>query len=253
MSLLSRLSFQLYSARNFPPLASQLATLHDLGYQNVEPFGGLYGDIVGFSTELKAHNLAAPTGHFGIDQLEDGFASALNVAQTLKMSVVICPYLVVEHRPNDAAGWKAFGARLSAVRQKLARHDIGFGWHNHDFEVMPLADGTMPLDHILGADQDLKWEADIGWIARAGQDPVHWLQKYSGRVAALHVKDIAPKAEPVVEDGWADVGHGTLNWAQIIPAGLKAGAQNLVVEHDNPADFHRFASRSIATVKGWQF
>ncbi len=253
MSLIPKLSLQLYSARNFPPLSSQLATLHTLGYQSVEPFGGLYGDIVGFATELNAHELTAPTGHFGIDQLEGGFSAALNVAQTLETNLVICPYLVVEDRPKDAAGWSHFGKRLGAIRKKLADHGIDFGWHNHDFEVTAMADGTMALDHILQADPELQWEADIGWIARAGQDPLHWLAKYSGRVAALHVKDIAAKAEPVVEDGWADVGHGVLNWAQIIPAGLKAGAKTLVVEHDNPADFERFARRSIETAKLWDF
>jgi hypothetical protein len=35
-------SFQLYSSRNFPPLADQLGVLSALGYANVEPFGGLH-------------------------------------------------------------------------------------------------------------------------------------------------------------------------------------------------------------------
>lgn len=253
MSILSKLSFQLYSARNFPTLSNQLATLQKLGYHNVEPYGGLYGDAPAFAAELKAHHLHAPTGHFGMDQLEGDFDWSLKVAEALHMKVVICPYILVEHRPKDGAGWKHWGERLAAVGHKFAKHGIHFAWHNHDFELTKLADGTFPLDHILSADKALGWEADLGWISRAGEDPIHWLNKYAGRVVALHVKDIAAKAEPVVEDGWADVGHGTLDWSKIIPAGLKAGAQTLVVEHDNPADFERFARRSIATAKSWHF
>ena len=35
-------SFQLYSARNHPPLSNTLQLLAELGYTQVEGFGGLY-------------------------------------------------------------------------------------------------------------------------------------------------------------------------------------------------------------------
>ena len=41
---LDRVSFQMWSARNFPPLDAQLATLSAIGYRNVEPYGGLFDD-----------------------------------------------------------------------------------------------------------------------------------------------------------------------------------------------------------------
>ena len=47
MALEHPLGFQLYSARNFPPLEDQLRTLAALGYTDVEPFGPLYADAVG--------------------------------------------------------------------------------------------------------------------------------------------------------------------------------------------------------------
>ena len=253
MSLLSKISFQLYSSRNFPPLENQLAILEKLGFQNVEPFGGLYEDLSGFAAMVNAHHLKVPTGHFGIEMLEQNFAGAVEIARILQMKTMICPYIVPEQRPADAKGWESFAARLSAIRKNASAEGFGFGWHNHDFEFFRLADGRLPMDMIMGADDELLWEADAGWIARAGEDPVHWLEKYAGRVRVVHVKDIAAPATPVVEDGWADVGHGQQDWSKIIPAGLKAGAEVLVFEHDNPADFERFARRSMETAKGWNF
>ena len=48
------------------------------------------------------------------------------------------------------------------------------------------------------------------------------------------------------EDGWADVGHGTVDWAGLIKAFReKSAAKVYVMEHDNPSDVERFARRSI--------
>ena len=243
------LSCQLYSARNFPPLDSQLATLAGLGYKNVEPFGGLYANIDALAGGLKAHGLKAPSGHFAFDMLENHTADAVSIAKKLGTHLLLAPHLIPALRPADAEGRKAFGHRLSKVRHKLANDDLTLGWHNHDFEMHALPDGTTPMQHILEADPELKWEADIGWIVRGKADPAAWLKTYAHQVAALHVKDIAAPADPAVEDGWADVGHGTIDWAKVMAAAPKGVL--LVAEHDNPSDFARFARRSLATVQGW--
>ena len=250
MSIREKISFQLYSARNFPPLSAQLATLHRLGYTKVEPFDGLYQDLNRFADALTSHNLTAPSGHFGLDLLENDFPRALHIAQTLNMSLVICPFLPPDQRPHDSSGWQEFGKRLGKIALKFSAHHIDFGWHNHDVEMFRLQDGSFPLDHILSADRTIQWEPDIGWIARAGQDTVHWLNRYAGRITALHIKDVAP-AGTSAQDVWIDVGYGSLNWAEIIPAGLAAGARILVMEHDNPANFEEFAARSMDTAKSW--
>ena len=41
-----RLSFQLYCARKFPPLADTLRLLSSIGYKEVEGYGGVYDDVV---------------------------------------------------------------------------------------------------------------------------------------------------------------------------------------------------------------
>ena len=53
-----------------------------------------------------------------------------------------------------------------------------------------------------------------------------------------------------VEDGWADVGQGVVDWKTIMAALKMAGCKNFVLEHDNPSDHTRFATRSAAFVKG---
>ncbi|MEP4474644.1 MAG: sugar phosphate isomerase/epimerase, partial [Lentilitoribacter sp.] len=65
------------------------------------------------------------------------------------------------------------------------------------------------------------------------------------RITAAHVKDIAPEGECAEEDGWADVGHGVIDWPNIFGELQVVGTELFVMEHDNPSDHHRFAKRSL--------
>ena len=101
----------------------------------------------------------------------------------------------------------------------------------------------------LMAQSDFAIELDQGWVARAGLDPLEWIANFADRISAVHVKDIAPEGTCTDEDGWADVGHGTLDWVAIHAALQDAGVTHYVAEHDNPNDHRRFATRTLAALK----
>ncbi len=254
---MTELGFQLYSARNFLPFSNIFKKLAAAGYKQVEGYGAMYAslDEAGLKAlreELDANGLSMPTGHFGLDLLEGDPEKALNIAKVLGVKAIYCPYLMPDQRPADAAGWFAFGKRLQEVGKPFVDAGLTFGWHNHDFEFKTLADGSTPQEQILAGGPDLKWEADIAWIVRGDADPFSWIESYGKRITAVHVKDIAPKGENTDEDGWADVGHGTLDWKGLIDAlKSKSATQNFVVEHDNPKDIDRLVSRSIASFKSY--
>lgn len=249
---MTKLSFQLYCARNFPPLSDTLKLVASKGYTQVEGFGGIYANLdqAGLNAlraDLDANGLTMPTGHFGIDLLEKDPQQALAIAKTLGVDAIYCPHLVVDQRPTDAAGWFAFGQRLQEAGKRYQDAGYTFGWHNHDFEFKALADGSTPQEQILAGGPDLAWEIDVAWVVRGGADPFAWIESYSKRIKAVHVKDIAPAGENKDEDGWADVGHGTLPWKDLMAALRKTPAKYFVLEHDNPKDVDRLLTRSIAS------
>lgn len=245
-------SFQLYSARNFQPWDKVLNVLAGLGYTKVEGFGGVYDDPKAFRVELDKNGLAMPSGHFGIDILEQDFAKAADIARTLGMKLIACPWLEPADRPTDADGWRAFGKRLAAIGAKARDAGFDFAWHNHDFEFVPVEGGLVPQRLILEAAPDIGWEVDVAWVIRGGSDPLHWIEEFGPRIMAVHVKDIAPHGQATDEDGWSDVGHGTVDWAGLVTAlRNRTLAKYLVMEHDNPADFERFARRSITAAKSF--
>lgn len=244
-------SFQLYSARNFLPWSDVLTMIAQSGYTQVEGFGGIYEDPAALRKLLDHNGLAMPSGHFSIDALEGEIDTVFEIASTLGIRQIYCPHLTVENRPTNKAGWQAFAVRLSAVGKKVRAAGYGFGWHNHDFEFVPLADGSLPMQVLLEAAPELEWEADIAWIIRGGADPLDWIARHGSKITAVHVKDIAPAGEAEDEDGWADVGHGTVDWAGLFKQlKAKTPARLFIMEHDNPADAQRFATRSIDWAQG---
>jgi sugar phosphate isomerase/epimerase len=242
-----RLSFQLYSARNFP-LAETIALLAKIGYREVEGFGGVYDDPQRLRGLLDSHGIAMPTGHFGPDMLDNEPARVLEIAHILGIRHIYAPYLPAEERPKTAAGWRKFGKRLAAMGEWARGEGFGFGWHNHDFEFVKLASGERPIDLIFAAAPLLDWEIDVAWVARSGANPLPWIRKYASRITTAHVKDVAPRGRNAGEDGWADVGKGTLDWKACFAALRQTRVLHYALEHDNPSDLERFARRSFAYV-----
>ena len=163
------------------------------------------------------------------------------------MSLVVIPWINPEDRPTTAEGWQAIGARLANYTEEMKQRGLTFAYHNHEFEMAPLPDGSYPIEHLLG--DTVPFEPDVAWIVVGKADPLFWLKKYAGRIPAVHVKDVAPAGEALDEKGFADLGHGALDWQTLWDASVEAGSQLMIVEHDLPSDWQRFARRSIATMR----
>ena len=243
------IAYQLYCSRNFPPLEDTLGMLAQAGYEAVEGYGGLYGDAEGLKAGLDRHGLSMPSGHFGLDMVEGDPRRAIEVARTLGVRKVFVPYVAADRRPADRAGWEGFARRLAEAGKPIQDAGLAYGWHNHDFELADLGGGTTPLELIAAT--GIGMELDLAWVRKGGQDPVAWLRRLGPQVLAVHVKDIAPEGQAQDEDGWADVGHGTMDWPAIRAELAALGVDHWVVEHDNPSDHARFARRSLETMQGW--
>jgi sugar phosphate isomerase/epimerase len=62
----------------------------------------------------------------------------------------------------------------------------------------------------------------------------------------VHVKDLAaPGADPA-EEGWSNVGAGTLDWPELWREAMALGVKWMVLEHDKPKDPIAFAAASRA-------
>lgn len=247
-----RVSYQLYCSRNHPPLSQTLQMLVQAGYREVEGYGGLLDQPEELKAGLDASGLSMTSCHIGLDVIEADPQAILKMAKSLGITKIFAPFIAPESRPADRAGWVTFGQRLAAAGKPFQDAGLHFGWHNHAFELNPTATGELPLDLILATSDDMMLELDLGWVRVAGHDPVACIAKYARRISAVHVKDVAPDGTCTDEDGWADVGHGIMDWAAIHRALQSAGVDHYVVEHDNPSDDKRFATRSMAAISAFE-
>ncbi len=238
-------SLQLYSMRDCTDQIALLNQLPAIGITRVEGYGGVYGDPAAYREAMDANGISMPSGHLALNDIETDFDAMMQIVKTLGMSKVYAPYLDEADRPTTNLGYIALAKKLNVAAARFTDHGISFGWHNHDFEFVALEDGAKPMDILLEHAPDIAWEADLAWIVRGDSDPMAYVEKYGSRMSAIHVKDIAADGTNLDEDGWSDLGKGTMDWAALLQACRSANSDLLyILEHDKPADPVGYASRS---------
>ena len=131
-------SYQLYSSRNFPPLADTLKMLARLGYTARRGLRRALrrrgqGRRAQASTSPPAASPCRPaTSASTCWRSEPG--RVLEIAKAVGIETIYCPFLLPDQRPDTGAGYVAFGQRLQEAGQPYRDAGLGFGWHNHDFE-----------------------------------------------------------------------------------------------------------------------
>ncbi len=141
--------------------------------------------------------------------------------------------------------WTDLAALLNERAALLKPHGIALGYHNHSVEFMQV--GTRTAWEILAAETDpalVHFEADVGWIASAGVDPIDFFKRYHGRVRQLHVKDVKAGLVPntAMRTDPTEVGSGTVDWARVLPAAWAAGARHFYYEQEPPFAIPRLES-----------
>jgi len=243
------IAYQLYSSRNFPPLAAQLPILKAMGYDAIEPWLPAYeADPALFRRQLDDAGLACYGFHMPLAGLVAEPNHYIEIAQALGATVLIPPYIAPDERQPTPDYYRALGHKLATGAAAAAPHGLKVAWHNHDFEFLPLPDGSRPIDHIFAESGDAWFEIDCGWITRAGADPAAELKRYTNRIIAIQLKDTAPLGT-VEDNGWTATGDGIIDWGKLVPLFRATTADHLVAEHDNPSDWQACARRSIDYMK----
>lgn len=224
------IGLELYTVRDetAQDFAGTLRRVAAMGYKAVE-FAG-YG---GLSAEQQ-HDLLAETGliaastHVGLNVLTQTPDDAIAYCRAIG-----CRHLVLPGLPDEGRNAEALRL-LAPLLNDLGRHcqdqGITLSYHNHDWEFVGHANGDALLDLLLDATDPalVTLEFDAYWAVYAGVDPVAYLQRRSGRVPLVHLKDMTP------ERTFADVGEGTLDMGAIIAAARAAGVRWYFVENDAP-------------------
>ncbi|MDZ4760614.1 MAG: sugar phosphate isomerase/epimerase [Alphaproteobacteria bacterium] len=258
-------------------LDGALAEVARIGYSTVETAGYAGQTPATLRAAFDRAGLSCTSAHVGIrtgTTAEPGLLGDLDklVADihVLGASHVVAPLfdapadLRLEPRPDEGvrhmariaaamteSHWKQLAARLNGFGAVMKRNGLGFGYHNHNIEFVPV--GTSTGFDILLAETDpalVTFELDIGWTAAAGLDPVAVFAKDPGRYTLAHLKDIQATTVANLDFRMdpTEVGSGRLDWHRILSAARAAGVRKFFVEQEAPFQFPRLeaAARSHA-------
>jgi len=235
-----RAGLQLYTVRDLlrADLNGTLGSIAEIGYREVELAGFADGSARVLQERLKHYQLNAPSMHASYGRLREDFDAVLEDARALGATFIVCPWIDSEQR-QTADDWKAVCQTLNTVGKAARSHGLTLAYHNHDVEFVPFAAGATPFDLMLRQTdpRDVKVELDVYWAAKARIDPVRCLKENAGRIALVHLKDMA------ADGAITELGAGVLPMEQIIRSALSVGVTHLFVEQDDPPD----PLRSIVT------
>ena len=90
---------------------------------------------------------------------------------------------------------------------------------------------------------------DTFWVQAGGGDPAQWIEKLSGRVPVIHLKDYAYGRQMAV------VGEGNINFGRVFEKAEAAGTQFMLVEQDDchGEDPFECLRRSYEYLRSWGF
>ncbi len=233
------LGVQLYSIRDAidkNPEAA-LEKLAGLGYKNLEIYGydgKFFGKTLReFQTILDNTGLKVISSHHitgigfeGKRTMSKDWAYAVEDMHDIGAKYMVCAFLFQNERTPEI--YQSLPKLFEKSAETALQANIRFAYHNHDFEFEPFGNSTYYDFLLQNTSPDLvQMELDLYWISKAGLDPLSYFDKYPGRFALWHVKDM----EAGTKD-FCEVGSGTIDFDRLFAAKEKAGLQHWFIEQD---------------------
>jgi sugar phosphate isomerase/epimerase len=227
-------AIQMYTLREetAKDFVGTLKKVAEIGYHGVElaGFGGLSAnDLKGVLDDL---GLRVAASHVGLPLWEDSIQNVIDYHLALGANHVVCPSIPVDRR-NQFETYEYLVDFLNKVGEQCKNAGLTLSYHNHDFDLIRFEgkfDGKTALEYLLEQTNPewVKAEFDIYWLTRAGEDPVEWLKKYSGRTPLVHLKDMTTDGE----EFFAELGTGGVNITGVVGQGPASQVEWWIVEQD---------------------
>lgn len=219
------IGIQLYSVRGDlkKDLMETVRAVGKMGYQGVEFYAPYFAWDAGYAKSVRKllddHGMRCFSTHNAAAAF-----TAENLPKAAELNLILGSSTVTMAHPGKVeglAGWKEVAAKLNRAAEFLAKDKLRAGYHNHNPEFRPLADGTVPIDVVAGeTGKDVVLQLDVANCLDSGGDPVKYLKEHAGRVRSMHIKDWSPekgKAYAVI------LGEGAGQWSQIFDTAESVG------------------------------
>lgn len=188
------------------PLETILADVRDLGFEGVELGGKFPRDAEVLKATLAPYRLDLVGGWCSGSLLKREAGAEIEALQPhLALLTALGSNVFVFAETSDAVHgasgvamtqtprlntgeWARFGARMTAVADYIAAQGLRFAYHHH---LGTVVEGPLDLKAFLEATGDnVGLTLDTGHAALGGIDPLDIIERYPGRIAHVHCKDV---------------------------------------------------------------
>ena len=157
--------------------------------------------------------------------LQDNSQELIDLAAEAGIPYIVCANINIETGDNI----KHSAETLHRAGEQAKKAGIQLAYHNHATEF-DKTDGIASYDYFtsqIPADL-MKFELDLGWVFKAGKDPVEIFKNQKGRFPLLHVKDMTATGEIV------PFGEGVYDFKDTFKNTDIAGMKYFFLEQDFP-------------------
>lgn len=204
-----------------------------IGYQDLEFFSPYYDWTPAQAKDVRKlmddAGIRCVSTHNGPKSFSpEGIDRAIELNQILGSKMII---MASAGKVTDADGWKGVADRLTAASAKLKTAGMRNGFHNHQFEFMPLPTGEKPIEILAkNTPKEVILQLDVGTVLYAKQDPVAWIKANPGRIVSMHLKDWSPDPGKGFE---VMFGEGSAPWKKIFEAAEEVGGiESYLIEQE---------------------
>jgi len=226
------LSVQLYTVRNSlttpEAVAESLKKIRAIGYRFVEVSSLEHIPTPQAKAMLEEAGLQVSAIHLDHAPLLANLDECLEQCRIFGTNNIILSMMPEEYAQQGRDGFQRFIDEAAPLCEKVRAAGFTISYHNHNYEFTRF-DNRPALEWIFDSIPCLGAEIDTHWIQMGGGDPVVWIRKVAGRMNSVHLKDFTVEMWTPI---FAEVGQGSLNWSEIIPACHEAGVEFFVVEQD---------------------
>lgn len=231
--LKDQIGAQLYTVRHYmqneSDMEQALARIAEIGYKAVQvsAIGPIGSER--FKELTDQNDLTICAAHYSYDQFTQDLDSIIREQQIWGSRYAGLSTLPKALRA-DRTGYETFVTTFNPIARELNQAGIKFCYHNHYSEFERFGE-RRGID-ILFEDTDpeaFHFILDTYWIQYAGGNPARWIERAKDRNGVLHLKDLAIINH---EQNYAPVGHGNLDWEEILQIARTHGVKWYVVEQD---------------------
>lgn len=228
-----KLGAQLYTLRQQMQTPDEiyrgLEKVAKIGYSCVQVSGIGKIDAGELKNICQSFDLEIAVTHIPTDRILGDTANVLR-----EHDIMDCKYIGLGSMPKNYrsyVGVDEFKQNFSRAVSEITAAGKVFTYHNHAFEFERMGNELL-FDRMLRAfsPEQMKITLDCYWVNYGGADVCEWIDRLSGRIDCVHLKDYGIKNGEIA---MLPVGEGNMNYPKIIERLQNAGTEYALVEQDN--------------------